>query len=381
MSIVGAIESRAVSLLRERQEHVELIRAIDLPMQEIEWLWPGWLARAKLHLLAGDAGTGKTTLAIAIAALVSSGRSWPDGSAPPVGNVLIWSGEDDAADTIVPRLMAAGADLERVFVVGDVCSSQGARPFDPSQDLAMLEKEAARIGDVALLIVDPIVSTVSGDGHKNAEVRRSLQPLVDLATNLRCAVLGIAHFSKAGMGIDPLLRVTGSVAFGAVARVVCVAAKRRGEEDRVFCRAKSNIGPDEGGFAYRITLSEGAFSASFVSWGEPMEGAARDLIADSPGPTAGDGESAKSWLQDLLGAGPIPVSSIESEAAQRGYAWRTLERVKKSMGIRSSRDGPDGGWRWSMPALEDRQHRHVGDGGVGGVAIGASVPTNAESEG
>jgi putative DNA primase/helicase len=149
--------------------------------------------------------------------------------------------------------------------------------------------------------------------------------------------------------------------------VVCVAARRRGDEARVLCRAKSNIGPDDGGFAYRIELSEGAYGASYVTWGEQLHGAARELIADDPGAAANNGESAESWLRKLLGVGPVNASDIEAQAAHAGYAWRTLERIKRSMGVVSRKDAPDGGWRWSLPGTEDRQDRHVGDGGLGGV--------------
>ena len=91
--------------------------------------------------------------------------------------------------------------------------------------MARLEEQASLIGGVKLLIVDPIVTTVSGDSHNNTDVRRSLQPVVDLAQRLNLAVLGISHFAKGGKGLDPAQRVVGSIAFAAVARVVLVAAK------------------------------------------------------------------------------------------------------------------------------------------------------------
>lgn len=375
---IAAIEDRAVRTLREHQEHLEMTRAADVVITEIDWLWPGWLARSKFHLLAGDGGTGKTTLAVAVAATISRGAMWPDGTEAPQGNVLIWSGEDDPSDTLVPRLAAAGADLDKIFLVGDVRQGSTSRPFDPSEDLDMLTAEAQRIGSIALLIVDPVVSAIVGDGHKNTEVRRSLQPLVDLGNQLRCAVLGISHFSKGGGGFDPLLRVTGSIAFGATARVVLVAGKKRDSDYRVFARAKSNIGPDDGGFTYRIDLSDGQPSASFVTWGEVLEGAARDLLADEQTePLDGSIDSARDWLQESLANGAVAVSMLKAEAQARGFSWRTLERAKQVIGIRSRKDAADGGWRWSLPAaVEGRQDRQPESGGVGGVG----EPTPGSSE-
>ena len=99
---------------------VQVTCAIEIKPKPIGWLWNGWLARGKLEVLAGRAGTGKTTIAIALAATISIGGRFPDGTRSPVGNVLIWSGEDSAEDTLVPRLIAAGADLSKVHFIGDV---------------------------------------------------------------------------------------------------------------------------------------------------------------------------------------------------------------------------------------------------------------------
>ena len=334
-----------------RREDIELKRASQICLADIQWLWPGWIALKKLHVLAGDGGTGKTTLSLAMASIISKGGAWPDGSLAPAGNVIVWSGEDDATDTIAPRLRAAGADMDRVFIVGDVRGENGYRPFDPSVDLPVLAREAERVGAVALLIVDPIVSVISGDGHKNVDVRRSLQPLVDLGMQLGCAVVGISHFSKGTTASDPLQRVTGSIAFGAVARVVLVAGKKSGSDVRVLARAKSNIGPDTDGFAYRIALSDAPFSASYVTWGEPLTGSARELLADMQGTDTFEsaGRAAAAWLQDFLREGPQPVAAIQAASERAGVSWRTLERAKSAAGVRSEKDTSGGGWRWVLP--------------------------------
>jgi hypothetical protein len=96
----------------------------------------------------------------------------------------MWSGEDDPSDTLVPRLIAAGADLQRVSFVGDYKEGGKTRSFDPARDMELLRDAIKGAGGVELLIVDPVVSAVAGDSHKNTEVRRALQPLVDLASAL-----------------------------------------------------------------------------------------------------------------------------------------------------------------------------------------------------
>ena len=255
---------------RTELDAVMLICATTLKPEPIRWLWLEWLALGKLHIMAGAPGQGKTTINLAFAATVSAGGRWPDGSRCEPGNVLIWSGEDDPADTLLPRLVAMGANPERVFFVGGARINGESLAFDPARDMAQLIVAAKGIGGCRLLIVDPVVSAVTGDSHKNTEVRRALQPLVDLGASLDCAVVGISHFSKGSGGRDPTERVVGSVAFGAVARVVMVAAKvkadEEGKERRVLARSKSNIGPDSGGFDYDIDQIElDAYPGIFAS--------------------------------------------------------------------------------------------------------------------
>src|SRR5262249_5420302 len=146
-----------------------------------EWLWNGYLAAGVLHLIAGAPGTGKTTLALACAATISSGGRWPDGTRATPGDVLIWSREDAAASTLVPRLIAMHADMSRVHIVRSVNAGGEKRWFDPARDFPALALAAARIPALRLMIVDPIVSAVAGDSHKNSETRRGLQPLVEFA--------------------------------------------------------------------------------------------------------------------------------------------------------------------------------------------------------
>lgn len=351
MSLEQQAEEALAKIAREVMDvgDVRLLCASGIVSKPIRWLWPGWVARGKFHVLAGAPGTGKTTIALSLAAAITRGRRLPDGNRASVGNVLVWSGEDDPADTLKPRLVAAGADVDRVFFVGDVGHGEDARPFDPARDLAGLERAAELVGDIALLIADPVVSAVSGDSHKNTEVRRALQPMVHLATRLDCAVLGISHFSKGTAGRDPVERVTGSIAFGALARVVMVTAK--GEDDaRMLARAKSNIGPDGGGFAYTLeqVTSEG-MDASVVAWGAPLEGSARELLGDAEDASDSPRDDATQWLDDMLAGAEVSVKTLKAEATAAGLAWRTVCRAKKEVGASAVRvsDGNGGGGHWS----------------------------------
>lgn len=323
---------------------VNLIQADSIKPEAIQWLWPGWLARGKLHVLAGSPGTGKTTIAMQWAACVSAGLPFPSGWKPGTGHVLVWSGEDDPKDTLVPRLVAAGADLARVHFVGDVREGSDTFPFDPARDVPALAATAARLDGVALIVVDPLVSAVSADSHKNAEVRRGLAPLVDLAGRLGAALVGITHFTKGTSGRDPLERVTGSLAFGALARLVYGTCKQKAEEGEpqrmMLARAKSNIGPDGGGFGYtfeQVDLPKyPGLTASRIVWGEAIEGTARDLLAD---PVDDYGDDAADFLRDLLADGPKPAKEVYRDADNAGFSRDQMKRAKSRAGVETVKEG------------------------------------------
>src|SRR5690606_34769706 len=285
------------------------------------------------------------------------GDPWPDGTAAPLGRVLLWSGEDDPADTLVPRLRAAGADLSRVLIVGDALTGDAPRPFDPAQDLTALELQLERYDDIALLIADPVVSAIGGaDSHKNGEVRRALQPLVNLGQRLDCAVLGISHFSKGSAGRDPTERVTGSVAFGALARVVLVAGK--GEDGgRLLARAKSNIGPDGGGYRYNLEQIDigGGLEASTVRWGEAIEGSAREILSDIEAVEDRDDPAidAAGFLFELLRHGARPAREVLSEAVDAGFSRDQMHRAKRKIGAVAVKLGMARGWAWQLPKVAE----------------------------
>lgn len=196
--------------------------------KRIAWLWNGYLPLGKLTLLAGAGGTGKSTLAFSMASIVSTGGYWPDGTRCNVaGNSLIWISEDDPADVIKPRLKAMGAATSRIAMVQTRKTlADGDIPFDPARDMPELRKQIKAFGgNISLLIVDPVVSAISGDMNKANDTRRGLQAIVDFAAEMNCAVIGITHFAKSTTGRNPAERGIGSQAFAAFARMVLVAAK------------------------------------------------------------------------------------------------------------------------------------------------------------
>lgn len=340
---------------------VELVNGASVNPEPINWLWEGWLARGKFHLIGGQPGTGKTTIALGLAATITLNARWPDGSrCAHGGNVVIWSGEDAPEDTLAPRLIASGADMRRVFFVNGVREGNLSRDFDPAKDIAPLQAAIERAGGAALVIVDPVVSAVAGDSHKNAETRRGLQPLVDLCRKIGAALIGVTHFTKGTAGREPIERITGSLAFGALARIVMVAAKKSpGEDekpsDRFLARAKSNIGPDGDGFTYDLRQVElpghlGVI-ASRVEWKQAVAGSARDLLAQAEA-VKQEGSAVKEaekFLGGLLADGPIAAKEVRSAADANGLSWASIKRAKRLLGVEAHKAGFDDGWAWSLP--------------------------------
>jgi putative DNA primase/helicase len=275
--------------------------------------------------------------------------------------------------------------MTRIFFVGDVRRGLDAAAFDPANDLPALERKLESIGGARPLIVDPVVSAVAGDSHKNAETRRSLQPLVNLAQRLDCAALGITHFSKGTGGREPIERITGSLAFGALARVVLVAAKLpedrpEGGPARLLMRAKSNISADDGGIGYDLIHEDldrfPGIGASRVKWGAPIDGSARELLAKAEDVDEdGSGGNARDFLRFLLEPGSMRAADVFRDAKAHGYSERQMQRARSVIGARVDKLGMREGWQWSLPkaltAPEDTEDAEQ-------IGLAPSVPS-AES--
>jgi putative DNA primase/helicase len=316
--------------------------------RKIEWLWNGWLAKGKFVILAGEKTTGKSTLAITMLATVTRAGLWPDGSRAPLGDVMVWSGEDDFDDTLLPRFLAAGGASARIFPIDYLIVDGQKRAFDPSRDIAALRVAAKQLPDLKIVMIDPIVMAIptGSDSHKNTETRRGLQPLIDFAAEFGIVLIGVTHFTKGTADRDPVERVTGSLAFAAVPRVVLAAASDPEGKQRRLVRVASNIGPSGGGVEFLLVqepLDGYDFSAQRVKWGSILQGPAKDLLA-----MKGQTELMRAcqFLLDQLANGPVPVKELQAAAQAHGVgAWRTVERAKTKLGnITASKVGTK--WVW-----------------------------------
>ncbi|MFZ4874998.1 AAA family ATPase [Janthinobacterium sp. Mn2066] len=368
---------------------VKIRCASDIKPQPITWLWPAWLPAGKLTILAGAAGTGKTTLALGLAAVLTAGGTWPDGSAcKRKGNVLVWSSEDVADDTLVPRLIASGADLSRCHFIEGITENGESVPFDPAQDIPQLHRAVEAIGGVSLLLIDPIVSAVAGDMHRANDVRRSLQAVVDFAEVHQCAVIGITHFAKGGAGKAPQDRVIGSQAFGALARMVLVTAKEEDGSRRVLARAKSNIAPDDGGVSYSLGMKsiDGGIEATHAVWEGTIDGTAREILGEvehdeNEGGDGGQRDDLERMLIDTLtdAGGRMATKALQAEIRDAGHSWDAAKRIKKSLGIEAVKASMGGAWMWCLPGAIPRREHEGSEGSTEKTAL-PSLPSVLPSQ-
>jgi archaellum biogenesis ATPase FlaH len=323
----------------------------------MRWLWAGRIPLGKLTLLIGDPGLGKSLLTVDVVSHVTRATSFPDGAPCESGSAILLSAEDDAADTIRPRLDAAGAEVSRVHILEAVRvqltnGSLTEKTFNLETDITALEGALQEHPEVRLIVIDPLSAYLGGvDSHSNAEVRGMLAPLVALAARFGIAVLCVTHLRKsAGAAI---YRAISSIAFAAAARAVWAVAPDPEDGDRrLLLGVKQNLSANAAGLAFRIETED---NVPRLVW-EPgaVALAANDVLGNVEVQQDQDERSeAKAWLKDHLADGPVAVKKIQGEAKAAGLSWMTVRRARKALSVVASKSAFAGGWQWR---LEDAPH-------------------------
>lgn len=333
----------------------------EVAMKPINWLWPGRIARGKVNLLAGNPGLGKSQVTISIAAVVSTGGVWPVDCTPCTqGSVVLLSAEDDPADTLRPRLEAAGADLSRVHYIRAVVAGYTAkgkethRGFSLQQDVDALAQTIAEIGDVAAVVIDPVSAYLGDtDSHRNAEVRALLAPLAEVAARCSVSMILVSHLNK-GAAPEALMRVTGSLAFVAAARsAYLIAADPDDRGRRLLLPLKNNLAPDQSGLAFRIegvTLDSprGPVETSRVMWEPAPVTATADEVLRPQAPAVDSSlREVSDWLRAAL-RDPMPAAEVFRQAREAGHTEKTIRRAADQLGVTKQKTAMRGGWTWSL---------------------------------
>jgi hypothetical protein len=343
-----------------RRRSLRLATAAGIRMRPTKWLWNGRLALGTFALLGGREGIGKSTLVLDEAAQITRGTLPGEFFGKPRGVVVV-AAEDPWEQVIVPRLMAAGADLNLVFRV-DVMTADGIPgslnlPADVPALADLIEEHGA-----VLVILDPLLSRLDPalDTHKDAEVRRALEPLVALADRTNSVVLGLIHVNK-GLSTDPLSMLMASRAFPAVARAVLFAMLDPDDETRrLLGQPKNNLGrTDLPTLSFTIEgvrvgeIDGETVWATRIVWGADIDRGIRELIqsaSEGPEDRTAAGEAAD-WLEDYLDSvgGYADSPDVKREGARAGHAESALRRARPKAHVSTVSHGYPRRTFWCLP--------------------------------
>jgi hypothetical protein len=358
-----------------------MVSASEIAPEQVEWLWPERVALRTLTLFSGDPKLGKGLTTISLAAAVTRGGPMPgagaDGPATvPQGSVILLSAEDDPASDIVPRLLAAGAVMERVKILSAIVEPGfDGDPYSPGtqvvacermptvdpDDLRMIERQAAELGDCRLIVFDPITAYLGGgDGDRGTGLRRVLARLKDMAHRLGAAVVLVTHHNKRGASsTNGKYRVLGDIAYVGTCRANFLflqdpddpTGRRRLMLDNGGNRAATQpalafvirddgIGPFCEWLPETIELDADAALARAVKAGK----------SGSAGKTARRRE-CQEWLRGYLADGPKPATECEPAAIAAGFTRSILEGARIALAVRCIRSGFGKGacYQWHLP--------------------------------
>ena len=369
-----------------RGRRVCLMAASAITPRPVTWLWDQRLALAMFGLLGGREGIGKSILAYTLAGDITRGRLDGAYSGSPRA-VIVAATEDSWEHTIVPRLIAAGADLDRVFRV-DVTTPEGVdTSLSLPSDLAAVERAISEAG-AALLILAPLLSRLDTalDTHKDAEVRLALEPLVALATRTTCGVLGLIHVNKSTSS-DPLTTLMASRAFAAVARAVLFVMTDPDDESvRLLGQAKNNLGrTDLPTLTFTIERACVAETAEGPVWTGKLHwlgDTTRSIREAMEAATAASGDrtataEAADWLHDyLLSKGGTCYSAlVKKDGKAAGHSADALKRARKQIQVAYASGGFPCRSFWSLPQSEQPVGAAYGETAL--TALTAPTEVNA----
>ena len=304
-----------------KPETVKIIRMSDVELTPVEWLWKPYLPFGKLSVLQGNPGEGKTYFAMHLAAACTSGKLLPNMERMEPFNVIYQTAEDGLGDTVKPRLIEAGADLDRVLVIDD--SEVQLTLSDERIEKAIVENNAR------LVIIDPIQAYLGADVDMNRanEVRPIFMWLGQVAQRTGCAILLIGHLNKAA-GMQSLQRGLGSIDIAAAVRSVMFIGKLKHDPTmRILTHEKSSLAPPGASLAFSLG-DEGGFR-----WVGEYDITADEMLSGIEPQRETKTQQAKDLICTLLAGGKQVLSEdIDKAALERGIPGRTVRDAKRELG-------------------------------------------------
>ena len=304
-----------------KKDSVKIIRMSDVELTPVEWLWKPYLPFGKLSVLQGNPGEGKTYFAMHLAAACTNGKLLPNMERMEPFNVIYQTAEDGLGDTVKPRLIEAGADLDRVLVIDD--SEVQLTLSDERIEKAIIENNAR------LVIIDPIQAYLGADVDMNRanEVRPIFMRLGQVAQRTGCAILLIGHLNKAA-GMQSLQRGLGSIDIAAAVRSVMFIGKLKHDPTmRILTHEKSSLAPPGVSLAFSLG-DEGGFR-----WVGEYDITADEMLSGIEPQRETKTQQAKDLICALLAGGKQVLSEdIDKAALERGIPGRTVRDAKRELG-------------------------------------------------
>ena len=304
-----------------KKDSVKIIRMSDVELTPVEWLWKPYLPFGKLSVLQGNPGEGKTYFAMHLAAACTNGKLLPNMERMEPFNVIYQTAEDGLGDTVKPRLIEAGADLDRVLVIDD--SDVQLTLSDERIEKAIVENNAR------LVIIDPIQAYLGSDVDMNRanEVRPIFMRLGQVAQRTGCAILLIGHLNKAA-GMQSLQRGLGSIDIAAAVRSVLFIGKLKHDPTmRILTHEKSSLAPPGASLAFSLG-DEGGFR-----WVGEYDITADEMLSGIEPQRETKTQQAKDLICTLLAGGKQVLSEdIDKAALERGIPGRTVRDAKRELG-------------------------------------------------
>ena len=304
-----------------KPETVKIIRMSDMELTPVDWLWKPYLPFGKLSVLQGNPGEGKTYFAMHLAAACTNGKLLPNMERIEPFNVIYQTAEDGLGDTVKPRLIEAGADLDRVLVIDD--SDVQLTLSDERIEKAIIENNAR------LVIIDPIQAYLGADVDMNRanEVRPIFMRLGQVAQRTGCAILLIGHLNKAA-GMQSLQRGLGSIDIAAAVRSVMFIGKLKHDPTmRILTHEKSSLAPPGASLAFSLG-DEGGFR-----WVGEYDITADEMLSGIELQRETKTQQAKDLICTLLAGGKQVLSEdIDKAALERGIPGRTVRDAKRELG-------------------------------------------------
>jgi hypothetical protein len=340
----------------------------------VRWLWEWHLKRGSLETVSGDPGLGKSQILCGLVATVTAGVPWPDGQPAPTErqNVIMLVSEETVDDELTPRLLAAGADTERVRIIKSIRKNENDEYFLVSEHLVELENAIHELGNVGLITIDPITAFLGTskkiDSHKTQDVRSVLRGLQDILERNDVACSMLTHPPKGGGG-RVLDQFIGSQAFSAAPRLAhLVMWEMQPDEDgksiptgrRIYSMAKTNHKYPKS-IAFHLELKDVGvdeengkrIEAPYVVWDEEIDvTAAQALAAQTGGTEPADWkkkrEACANFVVMELRDGPKSADEIQQRAKAIDFGRKVLDHACDELGIVKSKDGFQGQWMWSL---------------------------------